>query len=68
MNRKAIASGFLLTSIALVYTAYEKTGTTSGGVTGTFLTGPWIYFIAGAVLFVSGCGILAGKKGKRDKR
>lgn len=65
MIRTSVAIGFLFFGIVLLYTGYERAGSATGGVTGTFLTGPWLYFITGAALFVSGSGLLAGKKGKK---
>lgn len=64
MIRRSMAVGCLLLGIVLLYTGYERVGSAVEGVTGTFLGGPWPYFVAGAVLFISGAGLLTGKKRK----
>jgi LPXTG-motif cell wall-anchored protein len=64
MIRKSVAIGCLLFGIVLLHAGYVKNQSVLEGVTGTFLSGPWAYFVAGAVLFISGAGLLAGKKRK----
>jgi len=65
MMRKSVAIGCVIFGLGLFYMGFEKTQSAVEGMAGTFLAGPWPYFIAGAVLFISGLGMLSGRKGKK---
>jgi LPXTG-motif cell wall-anchored protein len=71
MIRRSVALGCLLLGIVLLYMGYEKTQSLAGGISRAFSGGysadTWAYVIAGAVLFVSGAGLLAGKKKGRKR-